>query len=88
MRNTIVAIGFLVFGVLIGLLVGYMNSDVCVRTVNYPYYPVHQYDYILEVEAGDSIEHMFIYDNNHQPVGDYYTSSPDSLQIIIDDDNR
>jgi hypothetical protein len=83
MRNTIIAIGFLVFGVLIGLLVGYINSDVSVRTVHYPYTQVHNYDYILELKAIDSVEQVFIYDNNHKPLGNFNVNNPDSLKIIL-----
>ena len=74
---------------IVGFLFGFIVADVNRPIMSVDYTPpiVHQYDYILEVDGTDSIEHMYIFDNKHNPVGDFYTSSPDSLQIIIDQDN-
>lgn len=48
---------------------------------------VHPYDYVIEIDATDSIETVHIFDNRHYSVGSFTTAHPDSLQIIIDQDN-
>jgi hypothetical protein len=82
-NRIVIAIAMLFVGGSLGYIIGDMYHPTTI--VDYPV--IHNYDYILEVKATDSIEHIFIYDINHAPVGDFYTSNPDSLQIIIDDDN-
>ncbi len=80
MKSVIIVIATLV----VGILTGYVVGNDSYNTVHYPHKVVHQYDYILEVDGTDSVEHIFLYDNKHNPVGDFYTNNPDSLQIIID----
>lgn len=48
---------------------------------------LHQYDYVLEVDATDSVEIFHIFDNRHYSVGSFMSTHSDSLQIIIDQDN-
>jgi hypothetical protein len=46
---------------------------------------VHQYDYIIEVDATDSVEIFHLYDNYHNEIGAF--SNTDSLKTLINEDN-
>jgi hypothetical protein len=83
-NRIVIAVCMLFVGLCMGYIIGHMSQPT--KVIADPY-PLHPYDYIMEVDGTDSVSIYTIYNQDHSVVGSFSASNCDSLDVIITEDN-